>query len=150
MIFRKPYRVVVIDDDEAMLELIKVYLSQVSHELITYSLFKSASDAMAFIENHLVHIVITDIHLEDGDQDGGDIITRCLKLEKGIQIVAITEDPSLLTAINCYNRGARYILPKPFTKKQFREHLDSLFIFFEQWHELIKDKLNPQERADED
>lgn len=140
MIFSRPFRVVIIDDDESILNLLWKYLSQIPGDEITFSAFTEAEEAMAFVEQHQVHIVITDLHLED--RNGADIITRCLKMEKGIQVIALSGDDRLLTAIDCFNRGAKYFLNKPVDKEAFQETIKSCIDFLDLWHRLLKNKIS--------
>jgi DNA-binding NtrC family response regulator len=140
MIFNRPFRIVIIDDDECILNLIWKYLSQFSGDEITFSAFSHPEEALAFIEEHQVHIVITDLQLED--KNGADVISKCLEMQKGIQVIALSADKKLMTAIDCFNRGAKYYLDKPIDKVAFRATIRSCIDFLDLWHELLKNKVH--------
>lgn len=143
MSFTRPYRIVVIDDDDEVLNLIKTYLADISHNDITLSLFKYSADALEFMAHHQVHIVITDLHLEFSN--GADIITKCLALEKGIQVIALSADDGLMPALDCFNRGANSILLKPIKKKHLIKAISSAIEFLNSWHEILSNRMSDKE-----
>jgi DNA-binding NtrC family response regulator len=147
MIFNRPFRIVIIDDDESILNLLWKYLSHFSADEITFSAFSLPEEAMAFIQEHQVHIVITDLQLED--KNGADIISKCLEMQKGIQVIALSGDKKLMTAIDCFNRGAKYYLDKPIDKTAFRATIRSCIDFLDLWHELLKHKVNHYDEDEE-
>lgn len=140
MVFNKPYRLVVIDDDESTLNLIWKFLSKQSEKDITFSMFTSGDEALEFIDKHQVHIVITDIHLESSH--GSDIISHCMALEKGLQIIGLSADQNMTTAIDCFNRGAKYLLEKPINKQKLSSAVDECIAFIDRWHENIKERVH--------
>jgi len=143
MSFTRPYRIVLIDDDQEMLNLMWKQLSSVSEADISISAFSDPEEAMSFIRSHLVHIVITDLHLEF--QSGADVITNCIDLQRGIQIIGITADTTIVTAIDCFNRGAKYLLTKPLAKGQLIKVVSKCISFLNDWHEILSDRLHSDE-----
>ncbi|EQC46252.1 response regulator [Bacteriovorax sp. Seq25_V] len=143
MSFTRPYRIVLIDDDPEMLNLMWKQLSSVSEADISISAFSNPDEAMSFIRSHLVHIVITDIHLEF--TSGADVISNCINLQRGLQIIGVTADTSIMTAIECFNRGAKYLLTKPLPKGQLIKIVSKCISFLNDWHEILADRLHSDE-----
>ncbi len=148
MIFNRPFRIVIIDDDECILNLTWKYLSQFPDDEITFSAFSHPEEALAFIQKHQVHIVITDLQLED--KNGADVISKCLEMQKGIQVIALSADKRLMTAIDCFNRGAKYYLDKPIDKTAFRATVRSCIDFLDLWHDLLKHKIHTHSSDEEE
>lgn len=148
MTFTRPYKVVLIDDDEDMLNLVSSYISSVSTDDIVLHSFSDPVAAMRFVRQNCVHIVITDIHLNDGEE-GVDVITSCLNLQKGIQIIALSADNSMVVAIDCFNRGARYFLTKPVLKNELIKVISTCISFLNDWHEILSNKINSHKKIKE-
>lgn len=134
--FARPYKIVVIDDDKEMLELIKLNLTSVSENDIEVTIFETPEQGLAFIQHHPIHIVITDLYMEN--QSGIDVLEKCLELQKGLQIIAISSDYSAESALSCYNRGAKFILNKPFKKMELVKAIAECISFLNYWNELIE------------
>lgn len=144
MIFSRPYSVVVIDDDPSILSMIELYLGSSFEGELRVHTYTSAQLAMDFICNHDTHIVITDLELID--KSGLDVISDCLTLHKGIQVMALSKDERMVTALDCYNRGARYFITKPIVKDDLINLFRNSIEYLDEWQLLIKEKAHLQER----
>lgn len=134
--FARPYKIVVIDDDKEMLDLIKLNLTSVSENDIEVTIFENPQEALNYIQHHPIHIVITDLYMDQ--QSGMDVLEKCLELQKGLQIIAISADYSTESALSCYNRGAKFILNKPFKKMELVKAIADCINFLNYWNELIE------------
>jgi CheY-like chemotaxis protein len=100
----------VVDDRPDVRTLLRKILERVGHEV---SEAPGGRNALAQAERNPVDIVITDMHMPEGD---GLELTRGLqKLEYPPAIVAMSGNDVAMTFRMARLLGARAILPKPFT-----------------------------------
>lgn len=113
-------KILVIDDEEQLRDLLKQMLSRDGHEVMT------ASDGVEGVRNFdQFHpdIVITDIIMPN--KDGIEVITELLCRDPKTAIIAISGGRRAITAeFNLESAellGVKGILSKPFTREQLRE-----------------------------
>ncbi len=144
MIFNTPYQVVIIDDDNDTLNLIKNILLRSFPDLYVKS-FERYEEALEYIESNLVHIVICDIHI--GQVSGLEVMRELLALEKGLQLIALSADHSIMTGLECFNIGVSYFLDKPINQKRLSFVLSHCIANLNDWHELIAEHLDESRDA---
>jgi DNA-binding NtrC family response regulator len=83
---------------------------------------------------------VTDLLLDDGN--GADVISLVSQIERGVQTIVLSADKKVITAIDCYNRGAYFFLSKPLDKQLFINIMRNSLQHFQDWHSLIRDHLN--------
>lgn len=133
--FSRPYRVVVIDDDKDILSIIRQNLTSVSENDIEVTVFENSSEGLKYIEKNPVHIVITDLYLDN--YSGLEIVEKCLSRQNGIQVIAISADYTVESALSCYNHGVKFILNKPLKKMELVKAIAECINFLNYWNELI-------------
>lgn len=107
-----PARVLVIDDDEIILELVSRTLERAGHHVL---LARHGKEGLTMFAAEQPDAVITDIFMPD--QDGIEVITAMARQRPGIRILAISGGSQLLDLdYLSYARrlGARDALAKPF------------------------------------
>ncbi|MDD0853236.1 response regulator [Halobacteriovorax sp. GB3] len=143
MIFQPPFQILLVDDDPSIHELIETYVTLRYAGDVDVVYRNTLQSAREYIDNSksVIHFAFCDIHLDDG-RLAWDVIKECFIVEKGIQIVALSADQTLITAIESYNNGARYFLEKPIDKKELYRVIDHCIEHLSYWHNLIKKRVD--------
>lgn len=113
-------KILVIDDEEQLRDLLKQMLTRDGHNVITA--FDGVEGMRAFNQSN-PDLVITDIIMPN--KDGIEVITELLCRNPGLAIIAISGGRRAITAeFNLESAellGVKGILSKPFTRDQLRE-----------------------------
>jgi DNA-binding NtrC family response regulator len=105
---QKKKRILIVDDDEAVLRSIKDYLAMKGYEVDTA---KTGAEAIEKSKKGFFNLAILDIRLPD--MDGTELLTRIHDTEPEIIKVMLTGYPNGQNAIDSVNGGADGYLVKP-------------------------------------
>lgn len=100
-------RILVIDDNAGIVEIVRRALEMAGHEVKTSI---HGRDALELIDSFAPELFITDIILPDADSI--DTILECRKRRPQTKIIAISGNGHLLNVAE--KHGVDYVLPKPF------------------------------------
>jgi len=101
--------ILVVDDDQEMGELLKDFLKK---EGFRVHLEKNGKDALAWITDNDIDLVITDIKMPD--MNGMQLLKEIKKIRSYIQVIMITAFGSIESAIEALKEGAYHYITKPF------------------------------------
>ncbi len=99
-----PCRVVVVDDDAAMRDLLSVHLGRLGHIVSAHA---RAADAIA--EADACDVVVSDVRLP-----GMDGLELCRAIHGRVPVILISAFGTMETAIEALRAGAADFMPKPF------------------------------------
>jgi two-component system response regulator HydG len=102
-------RILVVDDDQSMCELIDADLSRRGFQISWYT---SANEAFRVLQDKEFDIVLTDLQMPG--MDGIDLCNRIVSNRPDIPVIVITAFGSLETAIQAMRAGAYDFVTKPF------------------------------------
>ena len=102
------HSVLVVDDEENFLTLLKWYLSQRGYEVHAAS---SADEAFAFLQQHPVDVALLDIRL--GGRDGLSLLEQINKHSPSLKVIMMTAYPTVSSIKQAFDRGAARYLTKP-------------------------------------
>ncbi len=102
-------RVLVVDDQEDILELLGEYLRARGLEVSTAY---EADDAMRFVEEGEVDVVLTDLALHE--RSGLELLEQLQQVDGRVAAVAMTGFPTVANAVKAMRLGAKDFLCKPF------------------------------------
>ncbi len=108
-------RVLVVDDEQAMLVALRGLLSREGYEVETAS---SGEEAVSRIETGNFHVVITDLSMSG--ISGLQVLERCREFDPDLAVIMITAYGSEKTAVQAMKLGAADYLPKPFDNDELR------------------------------
>lgn len=108
-----PYKILVVDDEPAICEIIQDILESEYKELVDIQCCHSTEKALAIIEKEDVRIILCDFHLPGGD--GDTLLKKSLGMSSGIRFIMLTGDVSFQTVMSSFLDGAVSIISKPFT-----------------------------------
>jgi len=114
-----PVRVLVVDDDQAILEFMETFLTKDGFEVTTLA---SAKDAPEEVKDGGYHLVVLDLMMPG--LGGVEVLEQIRRVDSDVAVVIFTGYPSLDTAVQSMKLDAVDYLKKPFNPDEFREVLD--------------------------
>jgi len=102
-------RVLVVDDDPAIRELLKNFLESVGHEVETAA---SGVEALERFVNTRYNLLLLDLYMPG--IDGLEVLRHVKSANPACEVVIITAYGSLPTAVQALNMGAYSYVNKPF------------------------------------
>ncbi|MGB5718846.1 MAG: sigma 54-interacting transcriptional regulator [Gammaproteobacteria bacterium] len=112
------YRVLVVDDDPALLRLLSMRLSAAGYEVAAV---ESGEKALAQIPTFQPHLVITDLRM-DG-MDGLALFDQIHQRSQTLPVIILTAHGSIPEAVDATSRGVFGYLTKPFDSKDLLEQV---------------------------
>jgi two-component system, NtrC family, response regulator PilR len=121
---RRPPRILVVDDERSMRELLAIVLRREGYEVMLAENGRSALDAL---EREPVDLLISDIKMPD--MSGVEVLRAAKKVDQDILGIMITAFASTDTAVEAMRLGACDYLSKPFDidllKMKVREKIEN-------------------------
>src|SRR5213080_3759024 len=121
---RRPPRILVVDDERSMRELLAIVLRREGYEVLLADNGRSAID---LLEREPVDLLISDIKMPD--LSGVDVLRAAKKIDQDILGIMITAFASTETAVEAMRLGACDYLSKPFDidllKMKVREKIEN-------------------------
>lgn len=112
-------RILLVDDDLALLRLLSMRLTAAGYEIITAD---SGEKALAQLAVSRPHLVITDLRM-DG-MDGLALFDAIHQTNTTLPVIILTAHGSIPDAITATNRGVFSFLTKPFDGKNLLGHVE--------------------------
>ena len=112
----KKYQILVVDDSDNMLEIIRRNLSNKGYVVYTVT---NVIDAISFLEGVSLDLVITDLKMPN--IDGLELVRHVRENYKNTEVLVITGHPSIENAIKSVKLGADEYLIKSFTTTELLE-----------------------------
>jgi two-component system, NtrC family, response regulator PilR len=106
---RTPTRILVVDDERSMRELLGIVLRREGYEVM---IAENGRGAVAVLEREPVDLIISDIKMPD--MSGVDVLRAAKQIDQDILGIMITAFASADTAIEAMRLGAHDYLSKPF------------------------------------
>ena len=121
---RRPARILVVDDERSMRELLAIVLRREGYEVL---LAENGRTAVDMLEREPVDLLISDIKMPD--LSGVDVLRAAKKVDQDILGIMITAFASTDTAVEAMRLGACDYLSKPFDidllKMKVREKIEN-------------------------
>ena len=121
---RRPARILVVDDERSMRELLAIVLRREGHEVLLAENGRMAIDAL---EREPIDLLISDIKMPD--MSGVEVLRAAKRVDSGIPGIMITAFASTETAVEAMRLGACDYLSKPFDidllKMKVREKIET-------------------------
>jgi len=117
---KKQYRLLMIDDDAALNELLVEYFERFGHKLVTAI---TAADGRRRLRRDEPDLLILDVMLPDAD---GMELCRTIRSESDIPIVMLTARGDLPDRVLGLEFGADDYIPKPFEPRELVARVETL------------------------
>ena len=101
--------ILIADDDTAIRTVLNQALSRVGYDVRTTN---NAATLWKWVSEGEGKLVITDVVMPD--ENGLDLLPRIKKIRPDLQVIVMSAQNTLMTAVNATQRGAFEYLPKPF------------------------------------
>ncbi len=108
-------RVLVVDDEKAMLVALRGLLRKEGYEVETAS---SGEEALPLLETGRFHLLITDLSMRG--MSGMELLERARSVDPDLEVVMITAYGSEKVAVEAMKAGAADYVPKPFDNDEMR------------------------------
>ena len=115
----RPLRVVVVDDEERMTRMAALMLAADGHSVEP---FAAGEDALAYLADHAVDAVITDLSLGRG-MNGWAVAERVRALRPGVRIVLATGWGGAIDTVEARALGVDAVVAKPYRLADLRRAL---------------------------
>ena len=112
-------RILLIDDDEGLLHLLKMRLSAMGFIVTPCT---AGQDALDAAKREIFDIAITDLRLRG--EDGLDVTEELLRTQPGLPVIILTAHGSIPNAVEAMQRGAFGYLTKPFDDRELKATID--------------------------
>lgn len=106
----RPARILVLDNEESMVEVIADSLER--DETLHVSGFTASSDALAALERDTYDLLITNLWMPR--KTGLQVLEEARRLRPNLPMLVVTGDPTRESAGHCRRLGASGYLLKPF------------------------------------
>jgi len=106
------HRVLVVDDDATMCELLEMALRRLGHQVVTAT---SGPEALLRLDESDFDIVLTDIAM--AEMDGLELCQKVSELRPGLPVVVVTGQGSMESAVAALRAGAYDFISKPVDDK---------------------------------
>ena len=116
-------RILVVDDDEGLLHLLKMRLSAMGFSVTPCT---ERHDAIMAARQESFDIAITDLRLRA--EDGLVLTEELLQIQPGLPVIILTAHGSIPNAVEAMQRGAFGYLTKPFDDKELKATIDKALI----------------------
>lgn len=134
MLANKKPVILVVDDDQAVRELIRIMLESVGFDVFVADGGKAAL-AIASIPDIIIDIVITDILMPH--MNGRELANRICAFKPFIKVLFVSAyTAEILTTHNLCPEGSDFI-KKPFTKATLLDRISRVWASSPKWKELV-------------
>ena len=116
-------RILVVDDDEGLLHLLRMRLSALGFSVTPCT---GGRDALMAARQETFDIAITDLRLRA--EDGLALTEELMQIQPGLPVIILTAHGSIPNAVEAMQRGAFGYLTKPFDDKELKATLDKALI----------------------
>ena len=112
-------KVLIVDDDQEIIEMLVMYFKSLNHETITASTAEECINQAVVAEPDMAFL---DIRLPD--RDGIDVLKELKEVKKNLPVVMITGYKEAEKVIEAFRYGALDCLLKPFNFEYVKKLLD--------------------------
>jgi DNA-binding NtrC family response regulator len=110
-------KVLLVDDDLTMLQMVAELLRQEGHEVFPFS---NGGAALAGLTTHAPELVITDLYFDKTRAHGLEVVQKARALSPPAVVIVITGFGTIETAVEAMKNGAFDYLEKPFKVDELR------------------------------
>src|SRR6266702_2471559 len=111
----EPAKILVVDDESAILRLLREALTQWGYQVTSAS---SAAEALQALRGDMFDAVITDIRMPD--MNGLELLKEIKRHDESIEVVVMTGYPTIASAVEALKEGAYDYLSKPLILDELR------------------------------
>lgn len=133
-------RVMIVEDDPMVSSINRKYIEKAENMKVTAT-FRDGKDALAFLENEAVDLIILDIYMHG--MSGLEFLYRIREKKYPTEVIMVTAANDIDSLREAMNWGILDYLIKPFTYERFRQSIEK----YNRKYNLMK---NPTELSQKD
>jgi DNA-binding NtrC family response regulator len=111
-----------VDDDRAILEMVREYLSEVGYRVVVVD---NGARALDLLKDRPFEVVFSDIKMPD--IDGLELLQAIKEYRPETEVIMVTGHGSMESAIQAMKRGSYDYIQKPFKLNVLKDLLDRIF-----------------------
>ncbi len=115
-------RVMVVDDEENIREVLSSYLTGLGYQVVTA---KDGQDALNKFQKDQFDLIISDLLMPN--IDGLDLLKQIREKDRDVIFLMITGYPSIETAVEAIKKGAYDYITKPFHMEDVKIRIERAF-----------------------
>lgn len=119
---KKIGRIMVVDDEENIREVLSNYLESLGYEVITAS---DGQDALLKFEAGAFDLIVSDLLMPN--IDGLELLRKVREKDRDVVFLMITGYPSIETAVEAIKKGAYDYITKPFHMEDVKIRIERSF-----------------------
>ncbi len=134
----KPYKIMIIDDEIEICNILKEFLEGLGYHVITA---QNGIDGLKLISQNVVDVLILDLNMPG--MHGLDVLKKVKNTYPDISVIILTGFPSIDSAVESMKLGAYDYLVKPIDFKRLEVLLEKVFeqIFMKKRLEILERKV---------
>jgi DNA-binding NtrC family response regulator len=138
--------ILIVDDDDAVRDLLAEVLDGWGYRVAVAT---TAPEAIELLRNQLFEVAICDIHMPE--TNGIELLRQMKRHDPSIEVLMMTGDPTVQTAVEALKLGAYDYLPKPLSMDELHHLLDHIMErrFLRQEVSQLRSRLGEQLRVNE-
>jgi DNA-binding NtrC family response regulator len=117
----------ILDDDPAQLDLLTEQVASFGYEAISTS---DPEEALRLVRAGTCRLILADVHMPG--VDGYEFLEQALRSDPGVNVVMVTGDYTLDSALEAIRKGATDFLPKPIDRSRLKRTLDEAASLYDQ------------------
>lgn len=136
------YKVIIIEDDPMVASINKQYVKR-NHLLELTGIFSNGTDALKYLENHTVNLIILDMYMPV--MDGQEFLRRLRTSDNPVDVIMVTAASDITSIRSLLSYGLVDYLVKPFEYSRFAMALEKFIQkqrLLEQNQDLSQQKLD--------
>jgi len=117
----------ILDDDPEQLSLLSKMISEMGYESL---LTDDPEEAVRLVQSGTCRVILADVHLPG--IHAYEFLDRLLRVDPGVNVIIITKEYTLESALEAIRRGATDFLPKPLDRLRLKRALDDVASLYDQ------------------
>jgi DNA-binding NtrC family response regulator len=117
----------ILDDDPAQLEMLTAVIAGMGYEAIPTG---DPEEALQLVKRGQCRLVLADVHMPG--MDGYEFLDKVSRSDPGVNVILMTGDYTLDSALEAIRRGASDFMPKPIDRVRLKKSLDDVAALYDQ------------------
>jgi len=132
---KRPYKLLVIDDEEALLNILKQYLEQKYSDTLQVFITPNPLIGLEIVKNEDINIAFVDLSMPE--MSGDKVLREIKSMKQECEVIILTGSSSFALCSACFYDGALSYLKKPFDFDELENVVNMAIQKFDYWSRII-------------